>query len=331
MMNSSMLFILLVMLIVPQVVMLLLVYNAEHGYTANIPPFTVGSRQSTGLQLVQEFERAKAEADIKEINREIRTMKMALTELMRERREQLEAETGIKVSRASSGQQLHVTSRTATHSAPVQHPPASTARLRANERLDPENPPNRPITVEELSRIPLKPTPWSIHPEKAQGKLCLRKWNPASQALAFIHIGKAAGTTMDKMLAAANIRGARCSKLQTRAVRSVNSLLAVLGSLSQTSCPACLFCGAHNDFHYLGEIERLKGTNYLTSHVSPVAWIREPAKREVSQFYFAQQKTRVVDQSLKFSDWIWRMALKPETIKGTNSLFADGSSGKSPS
>lgn len=193
--------------------------------------------------------------------------------------------------------------------------------------LDGEKYPDRSITFADFAEIKLKKTAWSVVPEEAQGKLCLRKWNPQEQALAFIHIGKAAGTTMDSLLGTAKFKGLpRCSGFRRKSVNSASLILRDLRSWDQR-CPVCFFCGAHNDYHYLEEVEKEEGVEFLMDKIAPVSWIREPAAREVSQFYFAQKKTRVIDKNFRFSDWIWKMALHPETIRGTNSLFADGSSG----
>ena len=189
-----------------------------------------------------------------------------------------------------------------------------------------------PVTEEELERLmPRSLSNWTIDAARPEGRLCLRRWRMLEEEIAFIHIGKAGGTTMDSLLSKVTMGGLKENGLMRCGVglpnhppiSSTHQLRIAMDRrfISSPQCPKCLFCGAHNDFYFINNL-----TDAEKEHIAPIVWVRDPAHREVSQFYFSR-KIGVIEKEWPLSDWIWGMLTNTSRIRGTNSLFGDGSSG----
>ena len=69
------------------------------------------------------------------------------------------------------------------------------------------------------------------------------------------------------------------------------------------------------------------GASSYARHIAPISWMREPASRMVSQFFFAQQIKVLRSDGYTFEDYMWRMTVDPTWETNGNELFGDGCNG----
>ena len=142
----------------------------------------------------------------------------------------------------------------------------------------------------------------------------LKKWYPTEEVLAFIHIGKAGGTSLDDALAGSVLTEGHC---RMKCVRWTNGLNAEIDH-----CPRVepFICGRHFDWTLITEAEN-KG-----HRIAPIVLLRDPIQRIVSHFYFAKtlawtQGLRIKHQNL--TEYLNDM----ESMMNTYSIWYDGEVG----
>ena len=139
----------------------------------------------------------------------------------------------------------------------------------------------------------------------------LKKWDPSSQILAFVHIGKAGGTSLDDALRNSVLPAARCTMTCVQHLTD-------LGRRNR-NCPWIfpIICNKHFDWTL---IEKGEGMGY---NMAPIILFRDPIKRVVSHFHFAKKlewtkglkiKQRNLSQYLNDSD----------SMMETHDIWVDG-------
>ncbi len=139
----------------------------------------------------------------------------------------------------------------------------------------------------------------------------LQKWNPEEEVLAFIHIGKAGGTSFD--LALLNSKVDDCHVM---CVQSIVGLNAVKRRLVCSSIKP-LICAKHFDWNLVakGELNGYK--------MAPVILLRDPTMRAISEFYFRKTLHGSIGEKMRNQSLIEYLADK-ESMLQTRQIWSDG-------
>ena len=105
------------------------------------------------------------------------------------------------------------------------------------------------------------------------------RWKPREEVLAFIHIGKAGGTSFDTALHESTLQENQCRMKCSQNWRQFKI------HVNQTNCPEIksMICGEHFDWTTIDV-----GKKYGYKMV-PLILFRHPLKRVVSHFYYARR------------------------------------------
>jgi hypothetical protein len=184
------------------------------------------------------------------------------------------------------------------------------------------------VTWADVAASPSQRVPFYVDWAKPEGKLCLRRWQP-DNVIAWVHIGKTGGTSMDQLLNSKFdwVNGCHgCRKLPHMEINAYLDTVREIRDYPGEECPACMFVGLpdkikHHDFYMLNHI--MAEDSSLAANLAPISWLREPASRMQSQFFFSKQ-IRVLPKEYSLEDYVWRLTLNPTYQKGANELFSDG-------
>ena len=139
----------------------------------------------------------------------------------------------------------------------------------------------------------------------------LRKMNPREESLAFIHIGKAGGTSFEAALHGSVLKENGCKLYCSKRLNQLRS------NQSRCSKVRPMLCFKHFDWSVIKRAEK-KGFK-----MAPVILFREPVSRAVSHFHFARTLKFTEDKRIR-GQTLNQYLKDVNSMMDTHSIWSDG-------
>ena len=140
------------------------------------------------------------------------------------------------------------------------------------------------------------------------------KWNPREEVLAFIHIGKSGGTSMEKSLRKGVLVENNCMMKCSNYIKQLQK--------DQPNCPGIkpMLCHGHFDWTAIqrGEEQGHK--------MAPIILLRDPIERVVSHFYYARKLSWTEGKKIR-KQTLGEYLNDRESMMDTYSIWHDGQVG----
>ena len=145
----------------------------------------------------------------------------------------------------------------------------------------------------------------------------LIKWKPREELLAFVHIGKSGGTSMEKSLRKSILMENNC------AMQCINHTTAAELKKGQPNCPEIkpMLCRNHFDW------TAIKTGEEQGHKMAPIILFRDPIERVVSHFYFAKGRLPWTEGKKIRNQTLGEYLNDKESMMDTYSIWHDGQVG----